>query len=171
MSRHRNAALALHGLHPDDQHWVLGQLDAGDRDTLQTYLGELKDLGIPAGAGLAPPAPPRPAAPSLRTAAPAQIAALLADEPAWLAGHLLELADWPWKNDYLAGLPLAQRKLLAHVALPALAERTAQSLLAQFEAKLARNGAGRVAHATVPASLSKRRAMLLSMRHTVRRWF
>jgi len=44
----RMAALALHGLTPEDRAWVLDRLDTVDRDSLQRLIDELVALGVPA---------------------------------------------------------------------------------------------------------------------------
>lgn len=43
----RKAALALHALSPDDQAWMLAQLDPQAQAQLQALLAELQSLGIP----------------------------------------------------------------------------------------------------------------------------
>lgn len=43
----RKAALALHALSPDDQAWMLAQLDPQAQTQLQPLLAELQSLGIP----------------------------------------------------------------------------------------------------------------------------
>jgi len=178
MSNHRNAALALHALHPADQRWVLDKLCASDRDTLRGYLRELRDLGIPAGteAPLSPALAPQPEAsrpgtparPTLRSASAAEVAQALVGEPPWLVSHLLDLYDWAWKSAFLAAMPPPARKLLIHACMPPLAERTARALVSGVEARLA-PVADQPGLALAPAP--KHRVVLSTVRGAVRRWF
>ncbi|WP_374668324.1 hypothetical protein [Ramlibacter sp.] len=122
-SSERQAALFLHSMTPDDRHWLLQALPAGQRDRLTGLLKELLALQIPPDAALVRAAigPARaPAAPQddrsfLMQLAPGQIealAGLLQQEPARLAAQCLVLDAWPWRAALLARLPARQRQAI-----------------------------------------------------------
>lgn len=135
----RCAALAVHALGTDDRNWLLHQLDAAQRDTLQEHLGELQQLGVPADRRMlhqalalhvvpAAPQPTAAAASHTLSAAPggarndldrlatldgagvAALAALLAHEPAALVACLLQMRAWSWAPELLQQLPPVVRQ-------------------------------------------------------------
>jgi len=130
----RHAALLLHAMSPADRDWMLGELPAPERANLLLLLAELEALGIDSDPSLiddaisgAAPTLSSPATPSAAEersspisaeaalhALDAQQVRTLAEclklEPPGLVCELLRLADWPWREDLLAGLELAQRR-------------------------------------------------------------
>ena len=156
MTAHRQSALLLHGLNPDDQRWILSRLAAPDQSILRRHLTELKDLGIAGDSGVreaatatAPVSGAAALPATVAHASAAQMRLLLAEQPAWLVAHVLALDDWPWRAAYLANLPPPQRERLAAPRCAPLAPAAAASLLAHLNARLP---AG--AHAA-PAAASK----------------
>lgn len=167
MPGHRQSALLLHGLSAPDRRWVLEQLAAPDQLILNQHLNELKSLGIPADAAFSADRRPPPAAATLETASADQMRRLLAEEPVWLVRHLLALADWPWRDDFLATLPASQRRRMTAAHRAPLAPRAAQSLLAQLTQRLA--GAHRMTPSAQPLEAAAG-GLLQRLRRTLRRW-
>jgi hypothetical protein len=124
----RRAALMVHAMAEPDQAWVLQSLPAGQQETLQGLLHELRELAIPSEAQLlrevlereAPPAQ-RPTdagvEPWVRGLAAldrSQVMALastLGAEPPQLIAALLASGGWRWKGELLEqlGSPMARR--------------------------------------------------------------
>jgi hypothetical protein len=106
----RRAAVALHGVEPDDQEWLLSQVDEDQRALLQAMLADLATLGLPRDRavveqvlrGSAPaktpaakesgPSPRNPDEQALfdvRSAQARAIARFLDDEPGAIAAHVV----------------------------------------------------------------------------------
>jgi len=111
-SQQRQAALLLHALHPDDQAWLLSQLDAQATQELSALLQELQSLGIPSDTKLAteattpaqtPASLLSPAGPELPPATPP-----IADTPYARLQRLDPLTtptQWPWLVSYFRHEP------------------------------------------------------------------
>lgn len=111
----RRAALLLHALAPVDRDWMLAQLSAPQRATLEPLLTDLEILGIPPDPELfrevlqAPAtAPAAPA--SLAQADPRILADVLKDEPVGLTVQLLACGPWPWAEALRGHLGPALRR-------------------------------------------------------------
>ena len=132
MSGHRRAAVALHGLNPEDRQWMLAELPAADQQILQQYLEELDALGFSYGpelaadlaAGPVKAAEPENIAPPgtlqrLQKASAEQMLACLQDEPASLIARLMALHDWPWREAMLTQMSaLARQRVRTLLADP-----------------------------------------------------
>jgi hypothetical protein len=128
MKGYRQAAVTLHGMHVDDRAWLLGELDQGQRATLEGLIGELDELGFPAqpdlvgrdlGVQAAPAQGPR--------------------EPVRLVAQLLNAYDWPWTDSFLASLP-APRRAAVCAAMEDVSAAPARDrfVIEQLAARLAR---------------------------------
>jgi hypothetical protein len=130
----RHAALLLHAMSPQDRSWMLESLPAPERAGLVPLLAELEALGIerdPAlindattGASLAAmpqqeiaaiAASPRPVSDeamlhALDDGQVRELVTCLRAEPVGLITEWLRLADWPWREDFLAALEFGQRR-------------------------------------------------------------
>ncbi|MEH6461569.1 hypothetical protein [Chitinimonas sp. JJ19] len=144
----RQAALTLHGMNAADQAWLLSQLDAEERAQMQSLLDELRDLGIPADASLAPHHDDAEQATEL------PVVQCLVSEPAWLLGMLLRVRSWPWQAELLAALDRARREEVLRSLQDdgPLAPALSDALLAQFESRLAELQGAPVRRAAKPAS-------------------
>ena len=109
----RQAALALHGLAPVDQEWLLSRLPVQRSAELRELLEELRDIGIPADPELIGHAiatrPATAAQPGQRAARSMTLSAqqahtLLAGEPDELIAIVLSGDGWPWREAFLARL-------------------------------------------------------------------
>jgi hypothetical protein len=119
------AALRLHALPEEDRAWVLAALPADQQSILRQLLRELEALGIPRDADLLQPfgegdgdearSPGLPLH-ALDAAAIRQLAAVLAAEPPRLAAALLAAGDWEWREQLVAGLPVALADEVRQVA-------------------------------------------------------
>jgi hypothetical protein len=147
----RRAALLLHGLHPADRGWLLDRLPQEQRDGLEPLLLELRALGVaPDGAALldtsalaasqaVPAGAGRPQAERIAATPPARLAELLRDEPPALLAQLLAIRAWPWREAFMAQLPLHVRtrvedRLAAQVPAPRRAEALMDALAAALAA-------------------------------------
>jgi hypothetical protein len=124
----RQGVLIVHAMPADDQAWLLGQLEDGERAALLPLLDELAALGIPSEPGLLELA----AGSALRDAAAAErarpgaallaldgaaMAEVLHGEPEALLVRVLAMRDWPWREAVLARCtPARRRHLLDSVA-------------------------------------------------------
>lgn len=168
MSGHQHSALLLHGLDESDQTWILAQLGEDDQRLLGEHLAELKDLGIPADAGLAQEAitAHRTKAPSdpLRAATAAQMQAVLAEEPQWLVRQVLALEDWPWREAFLAQFPAHERRRNSQAIdlPPKVAENLRQQLLQRLTQCHSR--------AEPRPQRQANNSLLRALQHAVRRW-
>lgn len=116
----RQAALALHAMHPEDRHWAMRSLNAGQREALSTLLDELSELGIPRDATLllslaegdkAMRAPLTDEDSQSLDAMPEKIAiAALRREPAHFVELLLGLYPWAWRDAWYAAQPSAKTR-------------------------------------------------------------
>lgn len=87
----RRAALALHALAPADRAWLLGRLDAAERDRVRALLAELDALGVrfdPADIDALTDLADAPADAAVPAPAPDDWHALLPDEPGWVLAAL-----------------------------------------------------------------------------------
>lgn len=152
----RKAALKLHAMPAADRGWIMEQLPAPDRAALAGLLDELQALGIapdhhiadeaaqggearqPVLAAAGDPAVAR-ALDALCAAAPASIAALLADEPEQMAAVFLAAYPWPWRARLLADYEVEQRRRLnaALQAVPPLTPRVLSELVGLMARRLA----------------------------------
>lgn len=112
-SARRHAALALHGMAQEDRQWILGQLSAEQRRTVQGLLEELLALGLPARAEISatvlqapePRSSNPPAALERLQTLPASVACLLLEgEPDLLVADILRLGPFPWEAALLERL-------------------------------------------------------------------
>jgi len=170
MSGHQHSALLLHGLEESDRHWILAQLAEDDRRILGEHLAELKDLGIPADAGLVQEAITAhgslaPSGDPLHAATAAQMQVLLSDEPQWLVRQVLALEDWPWRRDFLALLPHHERT--RHNQPGALSPKVAESLRQQLAQRLMQCRSLR-AEPRPPRQASNN--LIQALQNAVRRW-
>ena len=141
-SESRHAALLLHTLAPDDRHWLLERLPAGERRQLEALVAELGAIGIPPAPELLDDlatAPARPAAgaqalPGLACAAVDDVEAVLADEPAELVARVMALGAWPWIDDVLARIPAPRRQQV--VAARSRASVPAAGVLSALDRRL-----------------------------------
>lgn len=110
------AALRLHALPEEDRAWVLTALPADQQAILRQLLRELEALGIPRDADLLQhlaegdgeeARSPSLALHALDGAAVRRLAAVLAAEPPRLAAALLAAGSWDWREQLVAGLPVA----------------------------------------------------------------
>lgn len=111
---YRRAALALHGLGPEDKNWILSELPEHDRAALESLLDELGELGFEAGVSHDQSALiTEPVQPSSRyrvaTASVDQIVAALNGEPAALIAQLIRMERWPWSDAMMAQFAPARR--------------------------------------------------------------
>lgn len=162
MSGYRRAALALHGLGPQDRNWILDALPGPDKAALQACLKELKELGFaPDALSLAelahdapaalPRVPPNAAA-RLRAADGAALFALLEHEPNGLIGQLLAIEAWPWAEQVLGmfGAPRQGKIRAAQQASSAPAGARTAWLLEAVAAPLGRAAPAPAARAPGP---------------------
>lgn len=167
MKGYRQAAVALHGLNQDDQAWLLGELDAGQRDTLGGLIRELDELGFakaPALKDAACEAGAVPAAGPLEVLACAPVDDLLAAlerEPVLLVAQLLRAGDWPWTEAYIAALA-APRRAAVRAAMDGVAAAPARDcfLIEQLAARIGRRNGATQVQAAAPLSFAER----------IRRW-
>lgn len=113
----RQAALALHAMHPEDRRWAMHSLDAGQRDAVSALLDELGELGIPRDASLLMSlseghktvhTPLTDEEGQALDAMPDAVAiAMLRREPAHFAELLLNLHPWTWRDGWYAVQPSA----------------------------------------------------------------
>lgn len=142
--RMREAALVLHGLHWRDRLWLLRRLMPVWRRGLSSLLKELRRLGMEPSLGCAhelPPlyasnfalnfAPDSAALARVEQATPAQIAALLRNEPPSMQARVLCLHAWPWREALWKRMSTLQRlRVLAHAsAEPSLPRGMAVAIL------------------------------------------
>lgn len=122
VSGHRQAALALHALAPEDCNFILADLPQADQRILRGYLGELAELGFDAvtvDAVLADRA--EPTRRDLIDGADANhVLRVLGNEPASLMLALLSAGPWQWEMALLSRLP-------GHVRVRIETERRAAS--------------------------------------------
>lgn len=129
----KHAALLLHAMAPPDRHWMLSQLTAAERNTLEQLLSELAELSIPADASLVEKlilreqASAAPASPSNSSDADGDFLASLdttditalakawAAEPPYLVAQALSIQPWPWKSALLAQLPPLQQRRVVEI--------------------------------------------------------
>lgn len=130
----KHAALLLHAMAPADRHWLLNQLTAAKRNTLEQLLSELAELSIPADASLveklilreqasaAPVSRPNSDADgdrdflaSLDTTGITALAKAWAAEPPYLVAQALSIQPWPWKSALLAQLPALQQRRVVEI--------------------------------------------------------
>lgn len=118
MQSYKSVALRLHSLHEDDQRWLLSRLSADDQSAIELLLGELKDLGIPRLSmrdletgerlevqvdPLTEEADPLPSVFDVVDQADvSQIVKFAESEPVEVMGVVVSLADWRWKDCFLA---------------------------------------------------------------------
>lgn len=170
----RHAALLLHTLAPDDRHWLLERLPAGERRQLEALVAELGAIGIPLAPELLDdlaPARMRPAAGAhalagLARAAADDVAAVLSSEPAELVARVMGLGAWPWIDDVLARIPASMRQQVvaarSRMSAPAagvfsaldkrLAELVEARLVVAAAERAARQPVARPSMASGPAS-------------------
>jgi hypothetical protein len=108
----RQAALLLHTVSAPDRAWLLAQLSAVERESLEPLLSELAELGIPAdrtllqelalssGAAQLPASPPT--SHGLAAADARVVAQVLAGEPIDLVVRVLACKAWSWREAVLA---------------------------------------------------------------------
>jgi hypothetical protein len=156
--RFRKAALALHGLSPRDQAWLLGRLLPSVRTPLQAMIRELRALGIAPGMvvneNLLPAVPENtaldPAEVKLVDVASAiRVGAVLARQPEQLQALLLNMRPWRWRADYWASLSCFKRSRLAELLASAPKPRAAMldALLHGFAVTLESGADGDAAEA------------------------
>jgi hypothetical protein len=158
----RRAALLLHALPQNDQHWLLAQLLPVQREMLGTLLLELRDLGIPADQAwlrevvstTASPRKPDSVVDEVGTARPdsrqtaleqasaIMLAEVLRDEPVGVIARLLALQAWPWSDAFMEQLSTIKRR--------------------QVEDILARHNRGN-GHPTVDSGSALRKQMVASV--------
>ncbi len=157
----RRAALALHATAAPDRAWLLAQLPAAHRATLEAMLSELAALGVPPDRQFAQRllvqarSPRRAAAPVQARAQPGHawlasvrardLAAALQGEPAALAAHVLQLLPMQRQQAVLGLLAGPQRRqvsesLQGHGAGDATAPRFTQAVLAELSVRLPQHG-------------------------------
>lgn len=135
----RRAALLTRRLDPADRAWLLGCLPAHQRVQLETLLVELAELGIPNDADVLQQvlnearthALPSDDHQFLRHLSGAQIGVLascLRAEPATLTRRLLQVEDWPWREQLMAAWDAAWRGQV-DAAADACAPRLQQALV------------------------------------------
>lgn len=107
MNGHRRAAIALHGLQPQDRASILAELPDADQAVLRSHLNELHELGfdpVALSAGIPPPKSASPAQATrspdplveVRQASPETMYRLLEHEPAALVADVLNMETWTW---------------------------------------------------------------------------
>lgn len=130
----RRAALTLHALAAPDRDWLLQQLPVADRSALQGLLAELRELGIPADAGVIRSALAE-SAPSAGSAQPnaSALAHVLSREAESLRGTLLSLLPAGQRDAVLARWPSELEARPVAVAAPALAPRLQEALLQSWQ--------------------------------------
>jgi hypothetical protein len=137
----RQAALSLHALCKEDRDWILAYLPAEQASALRPLLIELRELGIPADAGLVGPllaAPASQDASELAGDAPdagsfSALARMLESEPAEVAAALLTDETWPWRSQLLGAFSSAfandvRKSAAAVVCAPALQAAVRQAI-------------------------------------------
>lgn len=167
MKGYRQAAVALHGLNQDDQAWLLGELEASQRETLDSLIRELDELGFAkapalkdaaAEDGAAPAAGPHAA---IAGAHVEDLLAILEREPALLVAQVLRAGDWPWTEAFVAALA-APRRAAVRAAADGIQAAPARDrfLIEQLAARAGRR----------QASAQVQRAPQPSMKERIRRW-
>jgi hypothetical protein len=145
----RKAALTLANLHEQDRAWLMGRLEAGERERLAPLLGELGELGLSldpqslrrAVGGKAEERKEEPRDPRrlLASAAPAALAQALEPEPDWLIALVLRVRSWPWRAEVLALLGAERRMRIEKLGrtAPEIRPRMMEEMLSAIEARLA----------------------------------
>jgi hypothetical protein len=128
----RRAALSLHALCEQDRDWILASLPAEQASALHPLLTELRELRIPADAGLIGPLLATPSAQGLQSGgdtpnagAFSVLARMLEAEPAEVAAALVTDDAWPWRTQLLSAFSSGfandvRRSAAAAVRAPAL---------------------------------------------------
>lgn len=100
----RLMALRLHALHAEDREWILAQLPADARNSLEELLAELRRLGFPALPELLSSADPGPfnnqdkdSYSVVNGASCEQVWEVLRDEPEAIRNCILSAHDWLWQ--------------------------------------------------------------------------
>ncbi|MBV8659141.1 MAG: hypothetical protein JO142_15075 [Burkholderiales bacterium] len=175
--RLRQTALVLHALDASDRHWMLAQLNAEDRQQLDTHLAELAQLGIPQDGALVEQllaqldgasARPGNAASRLRAASVETMNRVFADEPSWLVSAVLRIEHWAWRDAFLERLDTSRRDRIARNLAAPLPANMATALLAQIEPQLADAHANEIAGPVVSKPASR---LAQRFRAFVRNWF
>ena len=178
----RKAALVLHGLGAEDRRWVLSHLPPHQRESVKPLLNELAALGLPSDGGLveellgshhtaAALSGQEPFA--LAQASAAGLAQVLGQEPPGVVATLLNMRDWPWRDEYLALQPAPRRRQVEEALERARGEQRAgkRGRATALEAALVHEIATRVA--ALPKAGPARRAGIAGwrerLRHAVRR--
>ena len=154
----RHAALMLHSLAEDDRRWVLQQLPGGDRAPLETLLGELLELGIPADPSIVQ-AMPLDAAGRIRAASARTIRALLQREPDAIVGACLAMDAWPWRDEVLRKLPSERRAPVAAAMQRPVTAKMRDTLIALLDARLVPGSARPRAHAFAKRAIERTRRL------------
>jgi hypothetical protein len=137
----RRAALTLHALAAPDRDWLLQQLPAPDRAALRGLLTELRELGIPADAGVIRSALAE-AAPDLGSALPnaSALALVLSREAESLRGALLSLLPAGQTDAVLAQWPSELEARPVAVAKPGWTPKLQEALVQSWRGLAAAKG-------------------------------
>ena len=107
----------LSQLQDQDRAWLVGKLSTTQRAALMDLArveGEASKAQEVQEKRAASASATEDARVALRYARPEEIAAMLADEPAWLVQTVLSLEEWRWKEEALQQLPQALRAAMSH---------------------------------------------------------
>ena len=136
----RKAALTLAGLGARDRAWLLGRLQAPEREQIGGLLGELRDMRVPVDADLVRKLAlePAPTATGLAGADARAAMRALRDEPDWLVALVLRARAWPWSEEFLrlAGAERRQRIRGAMHDVVELRPKTVARILSALDARV-----------------------------------
>jgi len=157
MDAYKKTALILHGLSDVDRSWILGNIQAHQREQLLLFLEELETLGIPRRHDLiqsidmggleqspvdsqsgAPETEPPEATMLLDTSSEILHFVLKTESPALIAAVLLAY-DWPWRLAVLNRFNDADRQIIqAHMDAmeEKLTEKVSETVIAALIDKL-----------------------------------
>lgn len=144
----RLMALRLHGLHEADRAWLLAQLPEENRQSLQSMLAELTQLGFPQDSALGavghetsvrptPALPVNDAVAVIDAADARAIWSLLRAEPEVVRHYLIGLRAWRWLPELQREPSISPAMLGRNQVGAQVSARTREALLAALARRLA----------------------------------
>lgn len=177
----RVLALRLHALHADDREWMLAQLPADARSTLEELLAELHRLGFPAlpelrssessGLGDTHSNQDNNALVIVNNASCEQVWEVLRGEPEAIRNYILSVHGWRWRDE------LAQRQYVLPGTMridpeELVAERAGAALIRALAGRIPDGGADyvmktRAVSESRPTSTSLRQRIAVGLRRPI----